>query len=203
MTVLIVDYGMGNLSSVSRAIAECGASALVSDDPASLDAASWIILPGVGAFADGIRNLQARGWDRAIRKAVRDDGIPLLGICLGMQLLASRGLEGGDTPGLDLISGEVRLLEPKGGLRVPHVGWNDVHVVGESAIFRGLNSGTDFYFVHSYQFVPADRNHIAGIADYGGDIVAAVAAERIWGVQFHPEKSSRAGFHLLQNFLSI
>lgn len=203
MTVLVIDYGMGNLGSVRRALEECGADPVISDSPDDLADASWIVLPGVGAFSDGMKNLRRGGWPKALATAVLDEGIPLLGICLGMQLLAERGTEGGETDGLGLIPGEVRQLMPEGGLRVPHVGWNDVHAVGDCAMLRGVPDGSDFYFVHSYHFIPSDRSHIAAVAEYGGEVVAAVESGKVWGAQFHPEKSSRAGFHLLKNFLSV
>jgi glutamine amidotransferase len=202
MTVLIVDYGMGNLGSVRRALEECGADAIVSDDPAELAEASAIVLPGVGAFADGMRQLRERGWPAALRRAVRAEGLPLLGICLGMQLLAERGEEGGDTEGLGLVPGVVNLMAPADGARMPHVGWNDVHAVQRSPMFDSIPDGSDFYFVHSFHFVPANAAHIAARTCYGGDVVAAVVADNIWGAQFHPEKSSRAGFRLLTNFLT-
>ncbi len=202
MTVLIVDYGMGNLGSVRRALEECGADVLVSDDPAELTNASAIVLPGVGAFPDGMRCLRERGWPAALQQAVRAERLPLLGICLGMQLLADRGEEGSDTEGLGLVPGVVRLMAPADGARIPHVGWNDVQAVGHSPMFDNIPEGSDFYFVHSFHFVPANPAHIAAHTSYGGAVVAAVVADNIWGAQFHPEKSSRAGFHLLKNFLS-
>lgn len=202
MTVLIVDYGMGNLGSVRRALEECGTQTLISDDPSDLANASWIVLPGVGAFPDGMSSLRERGWLAPLSKAVRDDRIPLLGICLGMQLLAERGFEGSETEGLGFIPGQVKLMAPEDGARIPHVGWNDVHEVGTTPMFQDIPEGSDFYFVHSFHFVPTSSEHIAAVTSYGGEVVAAVAANNIWGAQFHPEKSSRAGFHLLKNFLS-
>jgi glutamine amidotransferase len=202
MTVLVIDYGMGNLGSVCRAIEECGGDPMLSDDPKDIKHASWMILPGVGAFPDGMKNLHERGWVEPLAHAVREESIPLLGICLGMQLLADRGFEGTETLGLGFIAGDVRLLKPANDLRVPHVGWNDVHTKGNARLFDGIPDGSDFYFVHSYHFVPTMREHIAAVVEYGGEVVAAVADGNVWGAQFHPEKSSRAGFHLLKNFLS-
>lgn len=202
MSVLVVDYGMGNLGSVRRALEECGAQVQVSDDPGDLARASAIVLPGVGAFPDGMRQLRERGWPAALAHAVRDERIPLLGICLGMQLLAERGDEGGATDGLGLIPGHVRLLPGTDGVRIPHVGWNDVHAARPSPMFQNIPEDSDFYFVHSFHFVPACAAHVAAHTSYGGEVVAALVADNIWGVQFHPEKSSKAGFHLLKNFLS-
>lgn len=203
MTVLVIDYGMGNLGSVRRALEECGADVLVSDDPAALDDASWVVLPGVGAFPDGMRNLRERGWISSLNKTVLEDRIPLLGICLGMQLLADRGFEGEETPGLGYVPGEVRLLQCAPSFRVPHVGWNDVRATTGADVLKGIPDGADFYFVHSYHFAPLDPAHVAGVTDYDGEVVAAVQAGNVWGAQFHPEKSSKAGFQLLRNFLSV
>ncbi len=203
MKVALIDYGMGNLGSVRRAIGELGAEALLADTPAKLVAADRIVLPGVGAFADGMRLLQAGGWVSALREEARA-GKPLLGICLGMQMLATRGIEGGDTDGLDLIPGEVVPLAGLGcKLRIPHVGWNAVVVQDSGArAVRGIPAGTDFYFVHSYAFQPRDPRDVVCTAEYGIPIAAVVARGNVMGTQFHPEKSSRAGFRLLRNFLA-
>lgn len=203
MTVLIVDYGMGNLASAQRALEECGAKVRVSDDPRGLAGAERIVVPGVGAFAHAMRQLRGGGWVDPLRAAVLDDGIPVLGICLGMQLLAASGEEGGSETGLGLIPGSVRRLVPEADERVPHIGWNAVEPAAAAPLFVGIPSGTDFYFVHSYEFVPDDAVDIAATAPYCGSIVAAVARGHIAGVQFHPEKSSRAGFQLLRNFLAL
>jgi glutamine amidotransferase len=203
MKVALIDYGMGNLGSVRRAIGELGAEPLLADAPAKLGAADRIILPGVGAFSDGMRLLEAGGWTRAIR-AQADAGKPVLGICLGMQLLAARGLEGGDNEGLGLIPGEVQPLASLGcELRIPHVGWNSVAVRDRSAgMMLGIPDGTDFYFVHSYAFQPRDAADVVATTEYGIPIAAVVARGKVMGTQFHPEKSSRAGFRLLRNFLA-
>jgi glutamine amidotransferase len=156
----------------------------------------------VGSFADGMAHLEERGWTAALRAEV-GAGKPLLGICLGMQLLASHGTEGGDTPGLDLVPGAVRRLEALGcALRVPHVGWNAITPAGSGGgLFAAISPGTDFYFVHSYAFVPESAEHVLARTDYGVPVVAAVARGNVFGTQFHPEKSSRAGLRLLRNFL--
>jgi len=202
MKTVIVDYGMGNLQSIRRALEECGADDItIADDPQSLAAASKIILPGVGAFTDAMDNLNRRGWPVAIRQAV-DEGVSLLGICLGMQLLADKGYEGGETAGLGLIPGEVirfELEDPT--LRIPHVGWNEIYPQGDSLMLEDIRPGTDFYFVHSYHFVPRHAENILALSNYGGDFVSAVIKGLVAGVQFHPEKSQQAGFALLKNFL--
>lgn len=207
MRVAIVDYGMGNLGSVRRALAELGAAATIVERPEQLAEAERIILPGVGSFADGMAHLDGGGWSAALRSQVREAGKPLLGICLGMQLLADSGSEGGkgiDTPGLGLISGTVVRLDELGcTLRIPHVGWNSIVPDASAALFSGIPAGTDFYFVHSYTFRPARPQDTLARTDYGISVVAAVGDGNVLGTQFHPEKSSRAGFRLLKNFLQF
>lgn len=203
MNVLVIDYKMGNLGSVRRAFEECGTNVVVSDNPMDLNAATHIVLPGVGAFRDGMSNLHQHGWIPGIKEAV-GDGVPILGICLGMQLFAQRGYEGGEVSGLDLIRGEVKRLEPElSQERIPHVGWNEVHKVRPSVLFEGVSSGTDFYFVHSYHLIPYDESCIVAMTPYCGSFVSAVNSENIFGIQFHPEKSSKPGFQLLLNFLAM
>ena len=203
-TATIVDYGLCNLDSVRRAVEELGASALVTDRAADVDAAERLILPGVGAYPDAMRNLREAALDRAMGEAVFGRDVPFLGICLGMQLIASRSLEGGSTDGLGWIDGEVRLLEPGPGARVPHVGWNDVVLERASPLFRGVAATRDFYFVHSYAFRPAIEDVVVGRTQCGGDVFAsAVQRDRVFGVQFHPEKSQRAGFQIVKNFLEL
>lgn len=202
MTVLIIDYGMGNLASARRAIEECNGRAIVSSNPQDLDIADRIIVPGVGAFPQAMQRLSEGGWEEALRKAVLDQGIPLLGVCLGMQLLADESYEVAVTKGLGFISGRVERLVPIAqSERVPHVGWNEVNH-NDCCLFEGIEKGTDFYFVHSYKFVPSNPDSILATTPYAGEFVSAVGSGRIAGVQFHPEKSSRAGFQLLKNFLA-
>jgi glutamine amidotransferase len=202
MSTLIVDYGLCNIDSVVRAVEECGGCAVVSDDPRDAKEAEKIILPGVGNFAVAMRALRRNGWDVSLRHEALVNGIPLLGICLGMQLLASRGKEGGDTEGLDLIPGEVVRLKPESAnIRVPHIGWNEVAQKRSSLIFMGIPDRKDFFFVHSYHFVPADASFILATTPYDGTIVSAVCRNHIYGTQFHPEKSLGIGLRLLRNFL--
>lgn len=202
MTVLIVDYGMGNIASARRAIEECGGRAIVSDQPSDIDQADRIVVPGVGAFPLAMERLREAGWVEALYRAVHQDGLPLLGVCLGMQLLAEESDEVSVTSGLGLIPGRVERIVPTDPVeRVPHVGWNEVnHRNGD--LFDGIPGGADFYFVHSYRFVPSDPATILATTPYAGEFVSAVAKGRVAGVQFHPEKSSRAGFRLLRNFLT-
>ncbi len=202
--VAIIDYGMCNLDSVARAVEECGGAALVTDQPRDLARANRIILPGVGAFPDAMRNLHARGFPAAMEEQVLGKQIPFLGICLGMQLLAERGFEVRETPGLGWIDGEVRRLEPTDeDRRIPHVGWNQVVPARPSPLFEGIAPDRDFYFVHSYAVRPAEEADVLGRTPYAGRFVSAVERGSVFGVQFHPEKSQRVGFQLLRNFMKV
>ncbi len=202
--VAIADYGMGNVDSVARAVEECGGRPLVTSDGGDLETANYIILPGVGAFADGMRNIRRRGLDLVLREQVIQKRIPVLGLCLGMQLLATKGWEGGETDGLGLIDGEVKRLEPDGAnTRIPHVGWNEVIFTQDVLLFRGIPSGGDFYFVHSYHFVCKNEAQVLARTPYCGGIASVVGRDKIFGVQFHPEKSQRLGLQLLRNFLTL
>lgn len=201
MSVIVIDYGMGNLGSVCRAIEECGMTVRVSDEPKEIRESSHIVLPGVGSFSDAMSELHGKGWVDEIKEAALADRIPLLGICLGMQLLADVGFEGGETEGLGLIPGQVvRLIPTVSEERIPHVGWNEVIVDKKSAIFNSISDRTDFYFVHSFQFIAAYVENIVGRTPYCGDFHSVVQKDNIVGVQFHPEKSQKSGFQLLRNF---
>lgn len=202
--VILIDYGMGNLDSVRRAVEECGGRVALSKTPSDLSAATHLILPGVGAFGAGMAGLAVRGLIEPMRTMVFERQVPFLGICLGMQLLATSGEEGGNHAGLGWIPGVVRLLKPAvPAERVPHVGWNEVHENCPSRLFEGIPSGKDFYFVHSYHFVCDDPKDRLAVTPYAGTFTAAVERGNIFGVQFHPEKSQRTGFHLLKNFLAL
>lgn len=203
MSVLIVDYGMGNLGSARRSFEECGATVWVSDDPKLIAKADRIVIPGVGAFFEAMQRIHNMGWYSQLRQAALEDRIPVLGICLGMQLLASSGDEGGTTEGLGLISGHVCRLNNIGGERLPHIGWNEVYPSKECTLFKEVSSGTDFYFVHSYHFIPGNQDNLAATTPYCGEFASAVSSDNVFGVQFHPEKSSRAGFQLIRNFLAL
>lgn len=204
MNVVVIDYGMGNLGSVRRAFEECGASrVLISDDPKALSGATHIVLPGVGAFANGMAHLEKKGWIEEMTSQI-EQGIPMLGICLGMQLLAETGYEGGQTRGLGFIPGTVnKLIASNTQTRIPHVGWNEVYESRPSVLFKGISPGTDFYFVHSFHLAPSKNEFAIGTTPYCGDFVSAVQTGNIFGVQFHPEKSAKAGFQILRNFLSV
>jgi glutamine amidotransferase len=202
--VAIVDYGMCNLDSIARAVEECGGTSVVTDREEDLAKAERIILPGVGAFPDAMRNIRARQLDRILEAQVIGQQIPLLGICLGMQLLAAKGWEGGASPGLGWLDAEVPRLEPQGDdRRVPHIGWNEVTPARPHPIFAGIPAGTDFYFVHSFHVRCVSVADVIATTPYCGGFASAIARDNIVGVQFHPEKSQRVGFKLLSNFLSM
>jgi glutamine amidotransferase len=202
--VAIVDYGMGNLDSVRRAFEECGADPVVTRDRRDLGKAAAIVLPGVGAFSAGMRNLRDLGLDEVLTEQVLEREIPFLGLCLGMQLLASSSREGGSTTGLGWLDARVERFEPTDGERVPHVGWNEVYPSDESPLFAQVVAGRDFYFVHSYHVVCDGGASVAATTPYCGGFVSAVRRDdHVFGVQFHPEKSQKPGFRVLSNFLSL
>jgi glutamine amidotransferase len=202
VTVLVVNFGTGNLSSVRRSLEECGANVVVSEDPAAAAAAVRIVIPGVGAFGEAMQRLRATGWSDAITAAA-DRRVPMLGICLGMQLLADEGHESGVVRGLGLIPGRIERMSPaRPSERIPHVGWNEVYATPGATLFDNIPPGSDFYFTHSYHLVPGDPRTVLATTPYCGGIVSAVCHGAVMGVQFHPEKSSRAGFQLIRNFLA-
>jgi glutamine amidotransferase len=210
--VAIIDYGSGNLHSAAkafeRAARESGVDSMITltADPDIVSAADRIVLPGVGAFADCKRGLVAvPGMREALEDTVRIKGRPFLGICVGMQLMATRGLEFETTDGLDWIAGEVRAIEPNDkSLKIPHMGWNTLKVDNPHALLAGVPTGPDglhAYFVHSFHFVPKDRASIVAKTDYGGPVTAFIAKDNMAGTQFHPEKSQTLGLKLIANFL--
>lgn len=204
MTVAVIDTGTCNLHSMARAIEECGSRPVVTADPADLARANHIVLPGVGAFPQAMANLISRGLDSELCRQVRDQRIPLLAVCLGMQLLCSRSFEIEETAGLGLIDADVIPLEPMAeSERVPHVGWNEVIPRSPSRLFQGIPEARDFYFVHSYVVVCKDDSEVAGTTPYCGGFTSAIERAHVYGVQFHPEKSQRWGLKLLSNFLSL
>ncbi len=196
--ITVIDLGISNIASVSRALAKLGADHIVSSDPADVARAERLILPGVGSFSAAASRLRETGLAEALSRAVIGEKKPILGICLGMQLFASHGDEGGGAEGLGFIKGRVALHRAAArGLRLPHIGWNDV-------TFRGFDLADDesqacFYFVHSYEFLPDESVEIS-YSDYGGKFAAALRKGNVYGAQFHPEKSQGAGLKLLENY---
>jgi len=197
--IAIIDYGMGNLHSVSKAVERLGFTAILTSDHDQIVNSRGAILPGVGAFGDAMKNLRANGLTETIHDYVRS-GKPLLGICLGMQLLFSESEEHGRHEGLHLLPG--RVVRFRGSLKVPHMGWNRLSFVREDPLFHGIEEGY-VYFVHSYHALPEEPSHLLATTDYGHPVAAIVGRGNIYGMQFHPEKSGSTGMRLLQNFLGM
>ena len=197
----IIDYGMGNLLSVFHAFEMIGEDVEICSDPTQLDSYTRLVLPGVGAFKDCIGNLNSSGFSVALNAVVLGQCKPILGICLGMQVMAGTGFEHGECEGLGWLDAEVIRLEPKDTtLRVPHVGWNDVAFKQPNQLSEGIPHQADFYFVHSYHIRCFEKRDINGTCDYGGTVTAAVCHDNILGTQFHPEKSQDHGLRFLSNF---
>ena len=201
--IALIDYGAGNLHSVHNALKAVGADVVVTADANIVRAADRIVLPGVGSFkacAEGLRALP--GMTQAMTERVHVGGAPFLGICVGMQLLANRGLEHGETAGLGWIDGEVRLIEPSDpSIKIPHMGWNDVALMPHAKEHPVVDAG-EAYFLHSYHFAADNASDVLALTDHGEGLVAAVAKDNILGVQFHPEKSQKFGLELLERFLT-
>ena len=213
MSVVIVDYGSGNLRSAHKAFVRAAEDAgdttaiVVSADPKRVARADRIVLPGVGAFADCMGGLtSAPGMIEAFNSAVMERGVPMLGVCVGMQLFADQGLEHKVSDGLGWIPGEVRHLTPNDpSLKIPHMGWNTLEEVRPHPVMEGIPTGPDgwhAYFVHSYAFAPNSAESIVALSDHGGPFAAIVGRDNIIGTQFHPEKSQKLGLKLIQNFLA-
>jgi glutamine amidotransferase len=198
--IAILDYGVGNLRSVEKALEHIGATATISRDPAEVRSADGVVLPGVGAFPKAMERVREFGLDELIRERC-DAGVPILGICLGLQLLFDATTELGGAPGLGLLSGDVAELDAP-GLKIPHIGWSPVRWEKESRLTEGIESETPFYLVHS--FAPSSSpDDLLGSAAYGSRFACAVERDNVFGVQFHPEKSSAAGLRLLANFAGV
>jgi glutamine amidotransferase len=213
MHVAIIDYGSGNLHSATKAFeraareSDAGLAVRLTADPEVVRGADRVVLPGVGAFADCRSGLLAvDGMMDALDEAVRSKGRPFLGICVGMQLMATRGLEHGEWPGFGWIGGEVRAIEPDDpALKIPHMGWNTLEVINPHPLLEGIATGPEgwhAYFVHSYHLVATNRNDVVAETDYGGPVTAMVARDNFAGTQFHPEKSQKLGLALIANFLT-
>jgi len=209
MSTVVIDYGSGNLRSAAKAFERAAresnldADVTVTGDAKAVSAADRIVLPGVGAFADCRRGLAAvPGLEAALKEAVIGKGRPFLGICVGMQLMATRGLEFTVTPGLGWIPGEVVAITPQDkSLKIPHMGWNELKLNGAHPLLAGIQDGDHAYFVHSYRFAAAAAADVWASVDYGGPITAAIGRDNLFGVQFHPEKSQATGLRLITNFL--
>lgn len=201
-TIVIVDYGMGNLTSVGNAMRLLGYTPEITNSADRITAADAIILPGVGAFAPAMDNLDRLGLTSVLTEQVLQKSMPFLGICLGMQLIAESSTEMGLHKGLGWIRARVEEISPAGNLTVPHVGWNNIRVVSSTPLFCNLPPETHYYFDHSFHMVCDDAGDIAAVCSYGGDLVAAVQHGNIFATQFHPEKSQTMGLKLLRNFLN-
>jgi imidazole glycerol-phosphate synthase subunit HisH len=200
--IAIIDYEMGNLRSVQKGFERVGHAATITCDPAALADADKIVLPGVGAFRDAIAALRTRRLVEPIRDAIAA-GKPFLGICLGLQLLFERSYEDGEHEGLGVIPGEVRKFSVPSEYKVPHMGWNQVHFRRRPPVFEGVDDGAHFYFVHSYYVAPRDAVWVATETDYAKEFCSSVWREKLFAVQFHPEKSQSAGLRLLKNFAAL
>lgn len=202
VNITIIDYDAGNLRNVQKAIETFGYTPIISSEAETLEETDVLILPGVGSFKAGMDSLRSSGLYFSIRRQVIEKKKPILGICLGMQLLARDGYEGGRCSGLNLLPVSVqRISSEQQGLRLPHMGWNSVFGFEQSFLFSGIPDGGDFYFVHSYHAVCEDDSIVVATCEYGQPFVAAVHKDNIFGTQFHPEKSQRYGLRLLKNFL--
>jgi len=202
--ITIVDYGMGNIQSVVNAFEAIGCPITRADNPEKLKGAKKIVLPGVGAFGEGIGVLRKGGFEKVLNDLVIGDKIPFLGICLGMQLLASTGQEHGSYKGLNWIPGKViRFDFSAKSFYIPHVGWNDIEIKEESTLFPSKDYSPDFYFVHSYHFVSESDEFATSWCNYGIRFAASVQKDNIFGIQFHPEKSHKEGLDLLQRFADL
>ncbi|HRV60201.1 MAG TPA: imidazole glycerol phosphate synthase subunit HisH [Solirubrobacterales bacterium] len=198
--IAILDYGMGNLRSVEKALEKVGARAIVTADEVEIDSADGLVLPGVGAFPKAMEKIRELELDRMLRDAVAEDK-PVLGICLGLQLLFESSVEQGGAEGLGLLEGDV-VQVPAGGRKIPHIGWAEVTWAKPDPLTEGLRPGEPFYFVHSFVVQPTD-SELIGTASYGGRFACMAGRGKVWGAQFHPEKSSAAGLRMLRNFREI
>lgn len=199
--IVIIDYGMGNLRSVQKAFEHIGANAIITNDRMLIQNASKLVLPGVGAFKDAMHNLHSLGLIDLLNEEILEKKKLFLGICLGMQLIATKSYEFGETKGLGWIDAEITRFADT-DLKIPHVGWNNVIYANTSPIYEAIPDNSDFYFVHSYYF-DSDRTYATGITDYGCKFIASVQKENIYATQFHPEKSQIYGLKIIENFAKL
>ena len=208
--IAVIDYGMGNLRSVQKALEKCGGDAKVTSNPADLKKARKVVFPGVGAFGEAMREVRRRGLEKAIKSAI-DDGKHFLGLCLGMQLLFEKSEESPGVKGLSVLKGSVRrfnftqypIPNTQYTLKVPHMGWNNIVVSRQSEILKGVPKSAYMYFVHSYYAAPKEKDIILTTTDYGIDFVSGIKKDNIYGFQFHPEKSQAVGLRILKNFVGL
>ena len=198
--IAIIDYGMGNIQSVKNAFELLNCQVQITDDLTDVINIDGLVLPGVGAFGQAMLNLKEKKIINPLKQAVLEKNIPILGICLGMQLLSDKSEERGYNQGLSLIPGEVCKIPDLKGYRLPHVGWNDIQIKNKAPLFTDIADKSSFYFVHSYQFL-CDEKYITATAEHGCLINAVVQSNHIFGIQFHPEKSQQKGLHLINNFI--
>ncbi len=199
MYIAIIDYKMGNIKSVENSFKKAGARIEVTSDPEKIKNASAVILPGVGAYRDAFKNLKEMDLIKPIYESIKNR--PFLGICMGMQLLFEYSLEGGKNKGLGVFKGFVGRIPP--GVKIPHIGWNQIEIKKKSKLFKDIKQGENFYFVHSYHVIPEDKSIISSITDHGTSIVASIEQDNVFGFQFHPEKSSTCGQQLIRNFIDL
>ena len=200
--IAIVDYDAGNIKSVEKALLFLGREALVTGDSEEILRADKVILPGVGAFGDAMDTIRGRGLDKVLRK-VAENGTPFLGICLGLQLLFERSDEAPGAEGLGILKGEILRIPEKEGLKIPHMGWNSLHLENNGRLFRGIEENAYVYFVHSYYLKAGDESIVKASTEYGVHIHASVEKDNVFACQFHPEKSSDVGLHILKNFVEL
>lgn len=200
--ITIVDYDAGNLHSVENALKYLGVETQITSDPEAVARAKKLILPGVGAFGDAMEQLKSRGLDAALKEAAAG-GTPLLGICLGLQVLFERSEESPGAQGLGILKGEIVHIPPESGLKIPHIGWNSLHLMNDGRLFRGISENTYVYFVHSYYLRADDERIVKATTEYGAHIHASVEQDNVFACQFHPEKSSAVGRRILQNFVNL
>ena len=200
--IKIVDYGMGNLRSVQKAFEKLGHAAEICDQPSQLSGVEKLVLPGVGAFRDAIHEVRRREFVSPILDHLAS-GKPFLGICLGLQMLFDVSYEDGEWPGLGILPGKVVRFQDQPGLKIPHMGWNQLQITGEPALLANIPRDAHFYFVHSYHVVPTDRSVVIAESEHGERFVAAIGRDNLWATQFHPEKSQKHGLQLLANFAAM
>ena len=200
--IAIIDYDAGNIKSVEKALLLLGQEAVVTGDKDTILAADKVVLPGVGAFGDAMGNLRRTGLDNVIRK-VAEKGTPFLGICLGLQLLFERSDEAPGVDGLGILKGEILRIPDKEGLKIPHMGWNSLHLENDGRLFRGVEEGAYVYFVHSYYLKAAEESIVKASSEYSVHIHASVEKDNVFACQFHPEKSSDVGLSILKNFVEL